>query len=174
MAKRHEQCPEGNDWLYSCPVGTTTRRIAAKLMAEHLAHTEVSARGWYERRQMANDLLAAWGYPTSFQVPLGREVSWDGLRDWLFLGPNHAPEREGELLVVRDCHPSVAPALSFFLSIIQADKDSEQRLIEQKPHEGGPSRVLVVLEGWESPVLEAKLHIGRSHRRYCWIVNPLM
>jgi hypothetical protein len=165
------QEPLANEWLYSCPTGLPTPQIAAALGASDHPVTEVSARLWQQDWQMANTFMEAYAYPKSYWFQPGRPVNWDGLNDWMLIktwcnGPDARRPMEGgrfvgELVVIRQSQDAAENTLAFLLDIVQAHVQWSQRHHSQ-------ARILVVLEGWDRPLLA-----GRVGKRVEWVVNRL-
>jgi hypothetical protein len=175
MAKRRSQArahePLENEWLYACPTGLPTPHIAAALGADDHPVTEVSAHRWQQDWQMANAFMEAYAYPTSYWFVPGRPVNWNGLNDWLLIktwrnGPDARRPLEGgrfvgELIVIRHSQDAAEDTLAFLLDVVQAHVRWSRR-------HHSPARILVVLEGWDRPMLA-----GRVGKRVAWVVNQL-
>ncbi len=67
----------------------------------------------------------------------------------------------GELVVIRQSQDAAENTLAFLLDIVQAHVRWSQRHHAQ-------ARILVVLEGWDRPLLA-----GRVGKRVAWVVNRL-
>ena len=175
MAKRrsgataHE--PLANEWLYSCPISLPTPQIAATLGAADHPVTEVSAHLWQQDWQMANTLMEAYGYPKSHWFAPGRPVNWNSLEDWMLIKTwQYGPDTRrpmvggrfvGELIVIRQSQDAAENTLAFLMDVVQAHVRWSGRHHSQ-------ARILVVLEGWDRPMLA-----GRVGKRVAWVVNRL-
>jgi len=163
--------PLANTWLYSCPTGLPMPQIVAALGAADHPRTEVSAHQWQQDWQMANTLMEAYGYPKTYWFEPGRPVDCNSLEDWIVIktwqnGPDaHRPivggRFVGELVVIRQSQDAAENTLAFLLDIVQAHVRWSR-----KYH--SPARIVVVLEGWERPILA-----GRVGKRVAWVVNRL-
>jgi hypothetical protein len=169
-ARAHE--PLANEWLYSCPIGLPTPQIAAALGAADHPVTEVSARLWQQDWQMANTFMEAYGYPRSYWFPTERPLDWRALDDWMLIKTwQHEPGKRvpgvvrgrfvGELVIIRQSQDAAELLLIGLLDIVQAHVRWSQRHHSQ-------ARVLVVLEGWDRPLIS-----GRVGKRVAWVVNRL-
>lgn len=152
MGKRRPLAPIENDRLYSCPVGMPTSAIVAALGAVDYPRIELSAKHWDEFWRMRNDLLRAEGYtdPRWYSRP-DQRPNWDSLNDLILMRSLEGNRFVGELVVIRDI-PTPAPQNLIHLvdhMVGQSHNWSHQGVSADR-------RILVVLEGWENPVLAGR------------------
>jgi hypothetical protein len=176
-SKRREQLhtpPPANDWLFACPKGLPTARIAAALTVTGRPVTEVSARSWQADWQMANTLMDAYGslpYLPNMRWLPGEPVGWQ-LRDWIVVKRYQSTGTVrrgvqitrfvGELILVRESWVASENVLAFLLDIVDAQVKWSRK------HDRPLARIALVLEGWEKATVE-----GRVGHRVAWAVNPL-
>ena len=162
--------PRGNDWVYMCPKGMATSEVAAVLGVVGQPVTEVSAQTWQQDAQMANSFMEAYNAPREWRWLPGEQVGW-GLFEEQMVAKSEQTERTasgriatirfvGELIMVRQSLDAAENTLAFLLDVVQA------RIEWSRKHP--QARIVVVLEGWDRPVIE-----GKTAKLPTWIVNPL-
>jgi hypothetical protein len=160
MGKKNLLSPIENDWLFACPLTMTNERIVAALDMTEQPIIELSAERWSEKKQMANDILRAYGYSDRYLYSEKDTVSWDGLNDWMFIkgwkdsqfvaGRLVSGRFVGEIFVLRGSQSANQECLSFFLDIVS----SRVQQIQRQPHLHPDTKIAVVLAGWAEPTVE--------------------
>ncbi|GLV57541.1 hypothetical protein KDH_43770 [Dictyobacter sp. S3.2.2.5] len=178
MKKKHiQQSPQPNEWLFTCPIQISAATIIATLGMIHSGITEVNACNWQNEGDMATAFVREYGYnePILSSYPSGSKVNWNGLEDWMFIrtsqnNPNPASPTSnfvGEVLIIRRCQPEQEHIMGFVASMVAANVE----WLSKKLHHPDPVLAVrplaLVLEGWETPMLEWK---GWG-KREAWIVN---
>lgn len=176
MGKKKPLNPIENNWLFACPLTMITERIIAALDVTEQPIIELSAEHWSEKKQMANDILRAYGYSDQYFYKDKDRVTWNGLHDWMFIkgwkGSHFSAGRLiegqfiGEIFVLRGSQSANRECLNLFLDIVYSYVQQIQTHLHLNPN----ARVAVVLAGWAEPTFESFLTKPQTK----WMVNSLL
>jgi hypothetical protein len=163
--------PAENGWVYACPTGLPTPKIAAAVGVVGQPVTEVSAHSWQQDWQMTNSFMDAYGYPKTYRFPPDEHVNWDAFKDWMLVKQSQAQQTThiegfrfvGELVIVHASWEATEDTVAFLLDIVQAHVNWSHKQYHAQ------ARIVLVLEGWERPSVEGRV-VGK---RVAWAINPL-
>lgn len=167
--------PLDNDWLYRCPAGMETSRIADALGAHGYYLAEVSAARWREAHEAFWAVAVGLGYQNmphmrSGEISLSDPFGYPGPGMIAALDVKRRPESQydaRELIVIRQCAAISANLLDDLLERTHGPKLWKRSA--RKRGVGLPRRI-VVLEGWAEPTIEPRHKI---RTRPALVVNPL-